>query len=195
VKRFQVARPSPARSRLVVAAVAILLLITTVPRGADAASAKAIDTAADEALASLYASTPAAVELAKVAKGILVFPQVVKGGFILGAEFGNGALRRAGATTAYYNTIGASYGFQAGVESFGYALFFVTDSALEYLDKSEGWEIGVGPTLTVIDQGVAKSFSTTTLKSDIYAFFFDKQGLMAGLSLQGSKISRITPDP
>jgi lipid-binding SYLF domain-containing protein len=188
--------PRYCRSRRFITAV--LLAITLSGgywRSAEAASARQIDTAADEALASLYASTPAAVELAKVAKGILVFPQVVKGGFILGGEFGNGALRKSGVTSAYYNTIGASYGFQAGVESFGYALFFVTDSALEYLDKSEGWEIGVGPTLTVIDQGAARSFSTTTLKSDIYGFFFDKQGLMAGLSLQGSKISRITPDP
>ena len=89
----------------------------------------------------------------------------------------------------------ASYGLQAGVESFGYALFFVTDAGLTYLDKSEGWEIGVGPTLTVVDAGFAKSFSTTTLKEDIYAFFFDQKGLMAGLSLEGSKITRITPDP
>lgn len=179
----------------IVVLVATLSVLGSAPRSADAASAKAIDAAVDDALKSLYASTPAAVELEKVAKGILVFPQVVKGGFILGAEFGNGALRKQDVASGYYNTIGASYGFQAGVESFGYALFFIADSALEYLDKSEGWEIGVGPTLTVIDQGVAASFSTTTLKSDIYAFFFDKQGLMAGLSLQGSKISRITPDP
>jgi len=188
-------RKSPRTIELVIALVVAVTLAGTTVRVAEAASAKAIDVAVDESLKSLYASTPAAVELAKVAKGILVFPQVVKGGFIVGAEFGNGALRKGEVSTAYYNTIGASYGLQAGVESFGYALFFVTDSALEYLDKSEGWEIGVGPTLTVIDQGVAKEFSTTTLKSDIYAFFFDKQGLMAGLGLQGSKITRITPDP
>ena len=183
------------RARFVVALAMIVALSMTGLHAAHAASAREIDANVDEALKKLYASTPAAVELARVAKGILVFPEVVKGGFIVGAEFGNGALRKQGQPAGYYNTVAASYGFQAGVESFGYALFFVTDSALEYLDKSEGWEIGVGPTLTVVDEGFAKSFSTTTLKDDIYAFFFDKKGLMAGISLQGSKITRTTPDP
>ena len=183
------------RTGIFVALVTTMAMALAVPRAAVAASAKEIDAAVDEALKSLYASTPAAVELARVAKGILVFPQVVKGGFIVGAEFGNGALRKQGVPTGYYNTVGASYGFQAGVESFGYALFFVTDTALAYLDKSEGWQVGVGPSLTVIDEGVAKSFSTTTLKDDIYAFFFDQKGLMGGISLQGSKITKITPDP
>ncbi len=188
-------RKTRIRSVLVVIMLAVTAIAWAAPRRAEAASAKEIDAAVDEALKSLYASTPAAVELARVAKGILVFPQVVKGGLIVGAEYGNGALRKRGVASGYYNTIGASYGFQAGVESFGYALFFITESALEYLDESGGWEIGVGPTLTIVDQGVAASFSTTTLQSDIYAFFFDKQGLMAGLSLQGSKITRITPEP
>ena len=183
------------RIGFVVAFALALAIAWAAPRAVEAASAKEIDAAVDEALKNLYASTPAAVELAKVAKGILVFPQVVKGGFIVGAEFGNGALRKQGVPSGYYNTVGASYGFQAGVESFGYALFFVTDTALAYLDKSEGWQVGVGPSLTVIDEGVAKSFSTTTLKDDIYAFFFDQKGLMGGISLQGSKITRITPDP
>jgi lipid-binding SYLF domain-containing protein len=95
----------------------------------------------------------------------------------------------------YYNTTAVSYGLQAGAQSFGYVLRFMSDDSLKYLDKSDGWEIGVGPTLTVVDAGFAKSLSTTTLKEDIYAFFFDQKGLMAGLSLQGSKITRITPDP
>ena len=128
-------------------------------------------------------------------KGVLVFPEIVKAGFIIGAEYGNGALREGGKTTGYYNTTAVSYGLQAGVQSMGYALFLVTDSAIEYLKKSRGWEFGVGPTLTVVDAGVASQLSTSTLKSDMYAFFFSQKGLMAGLGLEGTKVTEIKPDP
>lgn len=148
---------------------------------------------ARSALASLYSNSPAAKSLGNNAKGILVFPNIVKGGLLVGGQYGEGALLERGMTTGYYNSVAGSYGLQAGVQSFGYALFFMTDSALAYLDKSDGWEIGVGPSIVVIDAGKAASFSTTTAKSDIYAFFFDQKGLMAGLGLQGSKISRINP--
>ena len=156
-----------------------------------AATAAEIDRDVDSALLKLYEKTPAAKELAKVAKGILVFPDVVKAGLIIGGQFGEGALRVDGKTVGYYSTVAASYGLQAGAQSFGYALFFITDKALDYLKKSEGWEIGVGPSIVIVDEGVAKSLTTTTAKSDIYAFFFDQKGLMAGLGLQGSKITRI----
>jgi lipid-binding SYLF domain-containing protein len=169
-------------------------LLAAVPT-AFAASAKEIDAKVTVALDTLYASSPAAVEVAKVAKGVLVFPEVVKGGFIVGGQYGTGALRKGGKTVGYYNSVAASYGLQAGIESFGYALFFVTEKGLEYLDTSVGWEMGVGPTLTIVDEGFAKSLSTTTLKDDVYAFFFDQKGLMAGIGLQGSKVTRITPDP
>ena len=94
----------------------------------------------------------------------------------------------------YYNTVAASYGFQAGVQKFGYALFFMTESAMAYLRKSGGWEIGVGPGIVIVDEGLARSLTTTTAKEDIYAFIFDQKGLMGGIGLQGSKITRITPD-
>jgi lipid-binding SYLF domain-containing protein len=165
--------------------------IFTVPNYAHAASAAEIDRDVDSALMKLYEKTPAAKELAKVAKGILVFPSIIKGGFIIGGQYGEGALRMEGKTAGYYNTAAASYGLQAGAQSFGYALFFITDKALDYLKKSEGWEIGVGPSVVIVDEGIARSLSTTTAKSDIYAFFFDQKGLMAGLGLQGSKITRI----
>lgn len=156
-----------------------------------AATAAEIDTDVDSALMKLYEKTPAAKELAKVAKGILVFPDVVKAGFIVGGQYGEGALRVDGKTTGYYSTVAASYGLQAGAQSFGYALFFITDNAMDYLKKSEGWEIGTGPSLVIVDAGVASSLTTTTAKSDIYAFFFDQKGLMAGLGLQGSKITKL----
>ena len=97
-------------------------------------------------------------------------------------------------TVGYYKTVAASYGLQIGVQSFGYALFFMTDSSLEYLEESDGWEIGVGPSIVIVDEGFAKSLTTTTGKSDIYAFFFDQKGLMAGAGLQGTKITKVKKD-
>lgn len=169
-------------------------LITLSPCTVTAASKAQIDSEADKALEELFESTPAAKALASEAKGILVFPKIVKAGFIVGVQGGNGALRKDGVTTAYYRTSSASYGLQAGAQKFGYALFFMSDKALRYLDKSGGWEIGVGPSIVIVDAGVAKSLTTTTRRKNIYAFFFKQKGLMAGLGLQGTKITRINPD-
>ncbi|MGZ8094853.1 MAG: lipid-binding SYLF domain-containing protein [Methylosarcina sp.] len=160
-----------------------------------ASSGAQIDSEVDVALNELYASTPAAKNLARKAKGILVFPRIVKAGFLFGGQYGRGgALRKRGKTVGYYNSVSASYGLQAGIQSFGYALFFMNDAALSYLDRSGGWEIGVGPSIVVVDAGVAKSLTTTTAKDNVYAFIFDQKGLMAGIGLQGSKITRIYPD-
>lgn len=147
------------------------------------------------ALQDLYANNPEARRLGKRAKGILVFPGIVKAGFLVGAQYGTGgALFRNGIAAGYYNIIAGSYGLQAGVQSFSYALFFMDNESLYYLNRSEGWEIGVGPSVVVVDKGVGKSLTTTTAKSSVYAFIFDQKGLMAGLGLQGSKISRIKPE-
>jgi lipid-binding SYLF domain-containing protein len=159
-----------------------------------AASASEIDKEVKVALDKLYAASPAAVELSKVSKGILVFPNVVKAGLIIGGQYGNGALLVDGKTAGYYNTVAASYGLQAGAQSFGYAMFLMNDKALDYLKKSKGWEIGVGPTVVVMDAGMAKNMTTSTAKDDIYAFVFGQKGLMAGIGLQGSKITKINPD-
>jgi lipid-binding SYLF domain-containing protein len=164
------------------------------PRAAVAETAAQIDREVDSALQKLYESSPSAKELSKVAKGILVFPDVVKAGLIVGGQYGTGALRVEGKTVGYYRTVAASYGLQAGAQKFGYALIFLTQSALDYLSKSKGWEVGVGPSVVVVDEGLARSLTTTTAKEEIYAFFFHQKGLMAGLGLQGSKITRITPD-
>ncbi len=156
-----------------------------------AASKGEIDRGVERALEDLYDSSPGARDLGKNAKGVLVFPKVVKGGFIFGGQYGEGALIKNETTVGYYNTVAASYGLQAGVQSFGYALFFMTDSDLGYLERSSGWEIGAGPSVVVADTGMAKSLSTTTAKKGVYAFFFSQRGLMAGLGLQGTKISKI----
>ena len=161
------------------------------PATATAASAAEINRDAKSALAKLYAKSPAAKALGAKAKGILVFPGIVKAGLIVGGQYGEGALFEGREITGHYNTVQASYGLQAGAQKYGYALFLMTDSARKYIDKSDGWEVGVGPTIVVVDEGMAKSMTTTTLKSEIYAFFFSQKGLMAGLGLQGTKITRI----
>lgn len=172
----------------------VLALWTTHLMGAavaSAASAAEIEKAVSAAEKKLYAKYPAAKALAQGAKGILIFPNIVKGGFVVGGLYGEGALHKEGKTEGYYNTVAASYGLQVGLQKYGYALFFMTDAALNYLKKSDGWEIGVGPSIVIVDEGLAKSMTTTTAKSDVYAFFFDQKGLMAGLGLQGTKITKI----
>ena len=170
---------------------ALALLLPHAAPPALAASAKEINRDADASLVKLYERVPEARQLSQRAAGMLVFPSIVKAGFLFGAQYGEGVLRVKGRNAGYYNTVAASYGLQAGVQSFGYVLFFMTDSALNYLNKSEGFEIGVGPSIVVLDAGKAKTLTTTTGQSDIYAFIFDQKGLMAGLGLQGSKISKL----
>ena len=100
-----------------------------------------------------------------------------------------------GKTIGYYNTVGGSFGLQAGLQRYGFALFLMNDNALTYLLNSDGWEIGTGPSIVFLDVGMARSRTTTTLRKDVFAFAFDQEGLMAGLGLQGSKITEITPKP
>jgi lipid-binding SYLF domain-containing protein len=182
--------------------VALVLIVSTLltgcqsTRGSHAdskANAAQIDREVNAALNKLYQTTPAAKQLASKAKGILVFPNVIKAGFIGGAEYGKGAMRKGGRTTGYYNIVAGSYGLQAGVQSFGYAMFFMNDAAIASLNSAKGLEVGVGPSVVVLDEGMAKKATTTTLRDDVYAFVFGQQGLMAGLGIQGSKITRINP--
>jgi lipid-binding SYLF domain-containing protein len=171
--------------------VAMAILAATVPRPTLAASAAELTRDSAAALAKLYARQPSAKLLGQKAKGILVFPYMVKAGFMFGGQIGEGALRKNGKVVAYYNSVAASYGFQAGAQKFGYALFFMNDAALKQLDTTRGFELGVGPSLVVVDEGVGKSITSNTITSDVYAFVFDQKGLMGGLGIQGSKITRI----
>ena len=150
-----------------------------------------LDRAAAAALRRLSAGNQAARLLSEKAVAALVFPKIVKVGFLLGGAYGEGALRQGGKTVGYYNSAAASYGLQAGVQWFGYALFFMNDGALKYLDDSKGFEIGVGPSVVVVDQGMGKKMTSSTITQDIYAFIFNQKGLMAGLGIEGSKITRI----
>jgi lipid-binding SYLF domain-containing protein len=148
---------------------------------------------ADAALRQLYASQPKAKEFGARARAILIFPSIIKAGFIVGGQSGNGVLRQGGKVAGYYNISAASFGLQAGGQSFSYALFFMNDAALNYLTSSDGWSIGSGPSVVVVDKGAAASLTSTTISQDVYAFPFGQKGLMAGLGLEGSKITRIKP--
>ena len=145
------------------------------------------------ALKKLTAGVPLAKELTKTAEAVLVFPQVKKAGLGIGGQYGEGALLKKGAAVAYYKTTGASFGLQAGGQKYGYAMFFMNANALDQLDKANGFEVGVGPSIVVVDEGMGKSTTTKTLDKDVYAFIFGQKGLMAGLGVQGNKISKITP--
>ena len=145
------------------------------------------------ALQSLYDGSPAAKALGDKAKGILVFPNVVKAGFVVGGQGGDGVLLVKGKVAGYYNTAAVSVGMQAGAQSFGYALFFMSDKVLTEFRNSKNFQIGVGPNIVVVDAGAAKDLSTLTGKSDVYAMIFDQKGLMAGVGVQGSKITKIKP--
>jgi len=177
--------------------IAILLVLAIAgstlmsPNPAAAASAAEINRDVKSALEKLYAKSSAAKTLGEKAKGILVFPGIAKAGFLVGGQFGEGAVLKGGQVGGYYNTVQGSFGLQAGIQKYGYALFLMTDSAMKWIDKSDGWEIGVGPSIVVMDIGAGASATTTTVQAEIYAFFFDQKGLMGGIGLQGTKITKM----
>ena len=174
-------------------ALAIILVSTLNPisQKASAATAAQLNADGQAALSRLYSQSDRARRYSRDARAILVFPKIVKAGFMVGAQGGEGVLFVHGRPTAYYKIGAASFGLQAGGQSFSYALFLMNDSAVRYLDRSDGWAIGSGPSVVVIDQGKAMSTTSTTLAKDVYAFPFGQKGLMAGLGLEGSKITRI----
>jgi len=180
------------RPKLIILAFILGAIITPVSQ-VRAASAAEMNQKASRVLHNLYARSPAARHVGEHARAVLVFPEILKAGFIVGAQQGDGTLFSHGRPIGYYKTVAASYGLQAGAQKFGYALFFMTDNDLAYLRKSSGWEIGTGPSLVLVDTGISKSLTTTTLRKGVYAFVFSQKGLMAGIGLQGTKITQIHP--
>lgn len=167
------------------------LSLGAISGSAYSASAEDLNKDSAQALQTLYKSNPTAESLSKTARAILIFPKIIKAGLVFGGSYGEGVLMKGSQYSGYYNSVSASWGWQAGAESYGYVVFLMSDKAVKYLDKSQGWEIGVGPTVVVVNEGAAKNLSSSTLKNDAYAFIFDQQGLMASLSIEGTKISRI----
>lgn len=171
--------------------VSVALAATIPSDSAVAASAAQLNADGQAALSRLYAQSDRARRYARDAHAILVFPKIVKAGFLIGGQGGEGVLFVRGRPTAYYKIAAVSYGLQAGGQSFSYALFLMNDAAIRYLNRSDGWAIGSGPSVVVVDKGAAMSTTSTTLAKDVYAFPFGQKGLMAGLGLEGSKITRI----
>jgi lipid-binding SYLF domain-containing protein len=178
--------------RAFLAAATVAVMALAAPQ-AQAANAAVIDAKVDAALQQLMAQSATARALADKAVGILVFPQIVKGGFGIGGQYGEGALRKNGVTAGYYSIAGGSFGFQIGAQAFSEALFFMTPDALKYLDRSQGFQVGADASVAVVNEGVAVDANSTTVGQPIVAIVFGQQGLMAGAVIAGSKISRIHP--
>ena len=134
-----------------------------------------------------------AAPLFQHAHAMLVFPRIISGGFIVGGQYGEGALLRGSVTAGYYNIAGASFGFLAGAQASGLAMFFMTEAALTALRAADGWEVGTGPSVVFLDRGVQANVTATTLREPVYAITFSQQGLMASLALNGTKITQINP--
>jgi lipid-binding SYLF domain-containing protein len=169
----------------------IIGAFTALSGGAFAATPDDLNNDSDQALHTLTSANPIASDIAKKAKAVLIFPNIVKAGLIFGGAYGEGVLKQDGKIDGYYNSVTASFGWQAGAQSYGYVVFLMSDKAVKYIHETHGWEIGTGPTVVVVNAGIAKNLTSSTLKDDAYAFIFDQQGLMASLSIEGTKISRI----
>lgn len=160
-----------------------------VPVAARAASDPELEADARAALQRLLAENEAARVINGKAKAVLVFPKVAKAGLVFGGQFGKGVLKVGKRVDGYYESIGGSWGLQAGVKTFSYTLFFTTSAAVERLKSSSGWELGADPNVVIVDEGAAKRITTTTVRDGVYAFVFGQKGLMAGISLEGTKIT------
>lgn len=152
-----------------------------------------LDQRARVAMETLYRTAPRAKELGDRAYAVLVFPDILKAGLLVGGSGGKGVLfSKDGTVLGYYEAGAVTYGLQAGAQNFSEAMFLMTPEAKHYLDRSDGWSVGMGPSVVVAQDGFAKEMTTTTEHSDIYAFVFAQSGLMAGLGLEGQKITKLT---
>lgn len=183
-------KPRPYALPLFLAAIFCSGLLGAAPAHA-ATTAEELEQEARQSLDSLVQHNAVASKIDSKASAVLIFPNMVKAGLVFGGAYGEGVLTKGGALAGYYNSVSASWGLQAGAQSYSYVVFLMNDDAVAYLDESNGWELGVGPTLVVINEGIAKNLSTSTLKEDAYAFTFDQQGAMASLSIEGTKITPI----
>jgi len=183
------------KSRKIKQLIRLLLLISAISAlfssNLFAKTAKEIDASVDVAIQRFYKQVEGAREFVKASKGMLVMPNVIKGAFIVGGEYGEGALRIGGKSVDYYNTISGSIGFQIGGESKDIILLFMTDEALRNFRASKGWEAGVDGNVALISIGAGERADTTTTKDPIVGFVFDAKGLIADISLKGAKFTKL----
>ena len=156
-----------------------------------AATAKEIDVGVDVALEKFEKDVGGAKQFLTSAKGILVFPSVIKAGIGFGGEYGEGALRIDGKSVAYYNTIAGSFGFQLGAQAKTVVIAFLEQDALDKFQKSEGWKVGVDGSVAVVTLGAGTSLDTSKMNQPIVGFILDQKGLMYNLTLEGSKFTKL----
>lgn len=173
------------------ACTAIAIAVHASSVAAVAASAQDIDRKVDAAIERFHSEVKGARDFTHTAKGVLVFPSVVKAGFGIGGEYGTGALRISGKTADYYSTTAASVGFQIGAQTKTIILCFMTDDALRAFRNSRGWEVGVDGSVVVVDAGTGGFLDTTTAPAPVIGFVFGQSGLMANFSLEGAKVTKI----
>ena len=176
---------------------ALFLIAVTVgttvvaPSPSEATSGRKIDKEANETLHSFVRQISGARELANKAAGILVFPSVVKAGFGIGGEYGEGLLIVGKKPAGYYNMVSASFGFQLGVQERAVIVMFMTKSALDSFYRRAGWKVGVDGSIAIITVGIGGSIDSDKVTDPVIGFIFDQKGLMYNLTLEGSKITRI----
>lgn len=173
--------------------VAFCLFTLSVPLQSFGASAQQIDIEVNATLKGFNKEVRGGSEFLRQAKGILVFPNVIKAGFVIGGEYGEGALRIGGKTVEYYNTAAASLGFQMGAQAKAIVLVFLEESALQEFRNSEGWEAGIDGSVALLEWGLGEDLSTVDIQDPIVGFVFNNKGLMYNLTIEGSKFTRIYP--
>ncbi|MFT7234459.1 MAG: lipid-binding SYLF domain-containing protein [Methylophagaceae bacterium] len=161
------------------------------PSISSAAAATEINIGVNETLKRFRQDVPGGSAFLKEAKGVLVFPKVLKAGFWIGGEYGEGALVIDGETRAYYNTAAASIGLQAGAQSRSIVLVFLTNEALIKFQRFDGWKVGVDGSIAFIEWGTGENINTIDINDPIVGFVFSNKGLMVNLTLEGSKFSKI----
>jgi lipid-binding SYLF domain-containing protein len=158
---------------------------------ASAASPTEIDIAVDGGLAKFKKEVAGGAEFLDKAKGYLVFPKVTKAGLVVGGEYGEGALRIDGKTEDYYNIASASFGLQIGAQQYAIVMVFLQDDAMKKFRESKGWEAGVDGSVAIAKWGAGEDINTQNFKDPIVGFVFGNKGLMAGVSIEGSKITKL----
>ncbi|MEO8249659.1 MAG: YSC84-related protein [Burkholderiales bacterium] len=157
----------------------------------DASKRHSLDASVDNAMSKLYRQVPDSSDLVRQAKGVLVFPSVITAGLVVGASYGQGTLRQGGATTAYYSLAGGSFGWLAGADSEALYVLFMTQESLDKFKASKGWTAGIDASITLVTVGASGKVDTRTIKQPVVGFALTNGGLLANLSLEGSKISRL----
>ncbi|MDY0186420.1 MAG: YSC84-related protein [Syntrophus sp. (in: bacteria)] len=171
--------------------VCMAVIIGILPVSSYAATANEIDASVNASLDRFVKEVKGAQEFLDAAKGVLIMPGVIQGGLVIGAEYGEGALRIGGKTVAYYNVVSGSFGYQIGAQKKDIILVFMDDAVLEKFRNSENWRAGVDAKITVVNVGADESLNTMKFQQPVVGFVFDQKGLMAGATIEGSKFSKL----